>query len=461
MKILIDRILPLLVVATLTGTAGAQEFFREFGTSRTSGGGGRLTPSGGGIGMLSPAPDVFTGNDPAGLPGIEPVDQLSEEENYNIRIGNLDLIFALGLGVEFNDNITLANTDRISDIIFRPQLDIEGLWRISENNKIKFGLGISYAKYMEHSEFDSDSVLVAPNSALTWSVRSGQFTFTLRERLSYQEDPFDQPQLNAANFRRWENQAGFEIDWEASEYTRLAVGFDRYDLWADDPAYESQDRTINTVFFRPSHQLSPSVALGLSASMSWVDYDQNIQADANVVLIGPYIQWRVNDLLSVYLEAGYQMSDFDGGTRIEVVDPRTGLGTGTFVTDTEDSDSLYAKLEIVHTPTENFRHKLSASRTSELGLGTNFYDLYHFEYTIDWKVGEFTSIRPSVFYEYYETSGDVSEEAHRMGAALGIYHILSEHLTLGLDYRYIRKNSNLPDADYYQNLAMLSIYYKF
>ncbi len=458
MKILKDSIIPLLTITTLTATAGAQEFFREFGNSRASSGMGRTNS---GIGMLSPATDFFSGNDPAGLPGIQPVDALSEEDNYNIRIGNLDLIFALGLGVEFNDNINLSNNNRISDIIFRPELDIEGMWRISDNNKIKFGLGISYAKYLDHSEYDSDSILISPNSAITWSVRSGQFTFTLRERLSYLEDPFDQPQLNVASYRRWENQAGFEIDWEASEYTRFAVGFDRYDLWADDPIYESQDRTINTVFFRPSHQITHSVALGLSASMSWVDYDKDIQPDGTVVLVGPYIQWRVNDLLSVYVEAGYQMSNFDGGSSIEVIDPNTGLGTGTFVTDTEDSNNLYAKLEIVHTPTENFRHKLSASRTSELGLGTNFYDLYHFEYTIDWKVGEFTSIRPSLFYEYYETSGESSEEATRMGAALGVYHILSEHLTLGLDYRYIRKDSNIEDADYYQNLAMLSIYYKF
>lgn len=452
MTILTARILPLLSLVTLTASVGAQEFFREFGTSRTSGG----------IGRLSPSADVFTGNDPSGLPGIEPVDQLAEDENYNMRIGNVDFVFALGVGAEFNDNITLAHDERISDIIIRPELDIEGLWRISENNKIRFGVGISYAKYLDHSEFDSESLLIAPTSAITWSMRSGSFTFTVRERLSYQEDPFDEPTLsNVANFRRWENQAGFEVDWDANEYTRIAVGYDRYDLWAKDEIYKSQDRAINTIYIKPSYQISPSISVGLSASMSWVDYREDLQSDGTVLLVGPYIKWRISDLLSFYAEVGYQVANFDGNSRFEVLDPDTGGGTGNFVTDTEDSNNYYAKLELVHTPSENFRHKLSASRTTELGFGSNFYDLYHFEYTIDWKLGEKVSIRPTLFYEYYETSGSQSEEANRFGAALGLSYILSDHLTLGLDYRYLRKDSNIEDFDYYQNLALLSVYYKF
>jgi len=33
---------------------------------------------------------------------------------------------AAGFGFEFNDNITLADHHRISDVIFRPQLDLDG-----------------------------------------------------------------------------------------------------------------------------------------------------------------------------------------------------------------------------------------------------------------------------------------------------------------------------------------------
>jgi len=451
MKILKGSIIPALAFSALVASASGQEFFREFGTSRSSSG----------IGRLSPASDVFTGNEATGLPGVTPVDQLAEEENYNMRIGNLDFILAAGLGVEANDNINLSDHHRQSDIIFRPELDIEGLWRISENNKIRFGVGFSYAKYMDHDEFDSDSILITPTSAITWSIRHGNFTFTVRERLSYQEDAFDQPLLNVAHYPRWENQAGIEVDWAASEYTNIAVGYDRYDLWTKEETFKSQDHGINTIFARPSFQITPSITLGLSASLSFVNYKEDIQSDSTVFLVGPYIRWRISDVLSLYTEIGYERAEFDGESMIELLDPETGHGTGKFVQDEEDSGSVYAKLELVHAPSENFRHKLIASKTTELGLGSNFYDLFHFEYTIDWKVREHTSVRPTIFYEYYETSGDFSEEAHRFGVALGIYQILSDHLTIGLDYRFLRKDSNLPNSDYYQNLGMLSIYYKF
>ena len=49
----------------------------------------------------------------------------------------------------------------------------------------------------------------------------------------------------------------------------------------------------------------------------------------------------------------------------------------------------------------------------------------------------------------------------QIGAAIGIHHILSEHFTVGLDYRFLLKDSDLPESDYYQNLALLSLYYKF
>lgn len=452
MKILKSPIFPLAVIATLTATAGAQEFFREFGTSRSSSG----------IGRIQPGADIFTGNDPTGVPGITPVDQLAEEENYNMRIGPVDFIIALGVGFEYNDNLTLASRDRISDFAIRPELDIEGVWNISENNRLKFGVGIGWAEYLEHDEFSSESPLISPNSAITWTARSGNFTFTVREMLSYQEDTFDQPQLSSvARYRRWENQAGFQVDWDANETTRVSVGYDRYDLWAKDEIFKSQDRSLDTIFLRPQWQVHPSIAVGLSASFSWVDYREDLQSDGTVLLVGPYVKWRVNDRFSVYLEVGYQQMNFDGESSLAFIDPATGDLTGAFLTDSEDSDNYYAKLELVHTPTENFRHKLTASRTTELGLGSNFYDLYYFEYTIDWKIAEKWSTRPTLFYEYYETSGEFTEEAHRFGAALGIYYEHSDHLTFGLDYRYIKKDSNIELADYYQNLALFSIYYKF
>lgn len=410
---------------------------------------------------MSPASEVFTGNNPDGLSPIVPFDQVGQEEDYNMRFGIFDFVVAAGLGIEFNDNITLAHRDKLSDIIFRPEIDIEGVVRFSDTNRIRLGVGVSYAKYLDHSEYDTDGVLIAPTSAIVWTVKSGAFTFTVRERLSYQEDPFALPVAsNTALYSRWENQAGVQVDWEANQYTKVTIGYDRYDIWANDETFKSQSKAINTIYLRPSYQLSPYVTVGLNLSESFVKHREDIQADGQSLLVGPYVQWKVSDRTDVYVEVGYQQSTFDGKTKVEILDA-LGKGTGSFVEDGEDTSGVYAKIEVTNRPTENFRHKLTASKTTEFGFGTNSYDLYHVEYSADWAFAENTSLAPTLFYEYYETSGGFSETGHRFGAALGLSHVFSQHLTIGLDYRFLMKDSDAPDADYKQNLGMISLYYKF
>ncbi len=452
MKILSGRIIPIVASVSLlaAGAATAQEYFRDFGSSRSSGG----------IGRLGPGTEVFLGNDPNGIEPVSDAALAQDDKNYNIRIGALDLSIAAGVGFEFNDNIALSEFHRQSDIIFRPEVDIEGAIRFSETSRLRLGVGLSYAKYFSHSEFDSKALLISPTSAITWTAEAGAFKFTVRERLQYQEDPFDQPTLNVANYRRWENQAGIQVDWDANQYTKISVGYDRYDLWTNDSAYASLDHGINTFFVRPAYQINPTFTVGLNASISIFEYRQTAHADGHSLLVGPFVRWKVNNFTDVYAEVGIQQSNFSGSTAFTIVDPTTNRVTGTGF-DTEDASTWYAKVDIVNRPTEFLRQKLSFSKTAELGYQSNFYDLYHVEYSIEWAIREKTTLRPLFFYEYYQTSGPQPEDAHRFGAALGIYHVLTDNFTVGLDYRYLVKDSNRNGADYYQNLGLVSLFYKF
>ena len=129
--------------------------------------------------------------------------------------------------------------------------------------------------------------------------------------------------------------------------------------------------------------------------------------------------------------------------------------------DNEDSHSYYVKFEINNRPSEYFRHRLSFSKTAEIGFQSDYITLYNVEYDADWKVMEKMELGPTVFYEHYTGSGVDPETAYRIGAAIGLRYHFTNSLTLGLDYRFIVKNSNLLDQDYYQNLVFLSLYYKF
>ena len=435
--------------------AFAQEFFRDLGTSRSSGG----------LGPIYPSEYSYEDTSPSGLVPLRPGQDLNEAQaaeeadRYNFAIGPVQFGLAVGVGIEFNDNITLAEDNRISDFIFRPSLDLHATWRISELNTIRLSVGASYAKYFDHSEFDSDSVLLSPNTELAFTFYLGAVKLTLRDRLSYQEDSYNVPTISntGAPYRRFENQVGLLVDWAINDKVDLAGGYDHYNLWTIGNDFSLQDRSIDTIFLKPSYQIVPGIKLGINGSYSFINFDSNDRPDGQGLLVGPFIEWQMSEYTNLYLEGGYQELTFDQLN----LSSSDANAVNNILYNNQDTSTYYIKFEINNKPSDIFDHRLSFSKTAEIGFSSNSYDLYHVEYDANWKAFQHTEIGPVIFYEYYTTSGDLGEKAHRVGAGLGVRYHFSNSLTLGLDYRYIAKDSDLANSDYRQNLAFLSLYYKF
>jgi hypothetical protein len=244
------------------------------------------------------------------------------------------------------------------------------------------------------------------------------------------------------------------------------VGYDHYNLWAKQD-FDEQDRSIDTIYIRPGFQVTPALKIGPTAAYSYINFSSDERADGDNVMVGAFLEYQLSDYTNIYVVGGYQGLSFDGTSDFtDEVTEQLGLSHDEAravgeVVDNSDSSSWYVKFEIQNKPTDFFKHRLSGSKTAEIGFDSDFYDLYHIEYDAEWQINEKWDIGPSLFYEYYTSSGSDAEKAHRYGAAIGIRTHLSNSITVGLDYRFILKDSNLDDADYYQNVVLLSIYYKF
>lgn len=380
---------------------------------------------------------------------VTPVVQINpqEEERYNLMAGPVRFNVAAGVGVEFNDNITLSDTDRQSDVIIRPSINIETVWPISQLNTLRFSIGLSYAKYLDHSEFDTRGVLLSPNSEIALTVHVGAVALTLRDRFSYQEDPYDVAVIsNVATYRRFENLIGLQADWAVNPTLTVTGGYNHYNLWTRDSAFESFDRSIDTLYVRPAIKVAPSVSVGVNASVNWVQHPHDVLDDGTSYLVGPFLDIGLTESTRVYLEGGYQNFSFDDNGSVG---------------ESSDSNTYYIKSEIDNRLTENLNQRLSLSKTTEVGFNTNFYELWHLEYAADWKITQSLSVDPVAFYEHYKTSGGGSEKADRYGVAFGLRYVLTPSVTFGADYRFVLKDSNLPNSDYYQNLVLLSVFYNF
>ncbi len=443
------------LASLLTGaTASAQDFFRDFGTSRSSGG----------IGPVVASEYTYTDTTPVGLRPLASPDLAEESDKYNFALGPMRFTIAAGVGLEFNDNIFLSDRNRESDFILRPSISIDSSWKLSERNTLRLGVELSYAKYFDHSELDTDGVLVSPTSELAFTFEIGAVKVTLRGRGSYQEDTYDVPVLSdVVQYRRAETQIGIQADWAINQNATLVGGYDHFNLWTFDEEFSADERSVDTFFLKPSYQFTPTVKAGIVAAFSAITFNEDLRQDGTNVLVGPFIEWKLSEVMTLYVEGGFQDLSFDGSSSFDE-DFLRGLTDEerTLFEDDEDSSTWYVKFELNHQANDYFSHKLAGSKTSEIGIGSDFYDLYHIEYTANWKnFFAKTEFSPTLFFEHYETSGFGGEEANRFGAALGVRYNLTNSITLGLDYRFIWKDSDQEDADYYQNLAFLSIYYKF
>ncbi|MHA3769900.1 hypothetical protein ACXR0O_00005 [Verrucomicrobiota bacterium sgz303538] len=413
-------------------TGPAQEFFRELGTSRSSGG----------IGPVQPTEYSYRDASPSGLARLDPEAAAKDEDLYNFALGPIRFRLAAGLGAEFNDNITLSDDNREADVILRPSLNLDAEWQLSEMNTLHLSLGASYAKYLSHSEFDTRGVLLSPTSELAYTFGLGPVMFTVRDRFSYQEDPYEIAVLsNVARYRRFENQIGFQADWAVNSSLNINGGYDHFNLWALEDIFSNQTRSIDTVFFKPSYAITPTLKAGLATSFSYINFESDDRSDGFTLLIGPSIEWQLSEFTNAYFEVGFQQLSFSGGTNstelLDAVADDLNLSRGERKRladssgDDEDSTSYYVRFEINNRPSEIFQHRLSGSKTSEIGFLSNFYDLYHIEYSADYSGIKDIRVGPTVFYEYYTTSGDLGEKAHRWGAAIGARYTVTNSLTVG------------------------------
>ncbi|MGC3988821.1 MAG: outer membrane beta-barrel protein [Chthoniobacteraceae bacterium] len=388
---------------------------------------------------------------PADLAPVEPPTP-EEEDHYNMALGPVRFNVAAGVGLEWNDNINLSDTNRKSDFILLPSANLDSAWRISDLNTLRFSIGVSYAKYFSHPQFDSHSLLLSPTSALAFTMQVNTLKITLKDSFSYQEDPYDLPVGTAAtqdgnqNYRHFENNAGIQLDWAINQDFTLTGGYEHYNLWVFNDAYKSLQHYADTVYLRPAVRVAPSVILGVNGSVTWVKYDENVQNGGTNYMLGPFIDISVSDSTHLFVEGGIQDFKFDHN--------------GT-VADSSNANTWYLRSEITNKLTENLSQRLAFTKTTEVGFGTNYYNIYHVEYGAVWNVLPSLTLEPSVFYEHYTTSGNQGETANRYGAAIGLRYILSPSLTLSADYRFLLKDSDIDGGDYRQNLVLISIYYNF
>jgi opacity protein-like surface antigen len=415
----------------------------------------------------------------AGEAAAEARRQSIDKIPYNLQLGPIKLRFGATLGFEYNDNINLTEdasaffpsltgpilvtTQQQSDFIIRPQVNVNALWPITQLNTLKLDLGVGYAFYMDHSNYNTNGVLVNPGSQIAFDIFVSDFRINLHDRFSLEQDPVAEVALsNVADYGRFQNTAGISVLWDLNAAV-VTLGYDHYNFISTTSAFDYLDRNAEMVSGSIAFTPSSTTSVGLESSFVVSYYDQNILNDSKTYSVGGFLETQITSYMKLRVAGGYQAIAFDN----------TGL-----VNDPHDLNDYYANALLSHRVNSVLTHSISVGHESQLGVNSNYIKLNYVRHTANWNILYHTLLSTELFYEHAVDSGGsgplfipapgvflfnpfVAEHIHRYGGAVTLGYQLTQHVTLGLRYQYTQKDSDQPLRDYSQNRVSLDCTYSF
>jgi Putative beta-barrel porin 2 len=383
----------------------------------------------------------------AGEEAAEARQQDIEHIPYNLMTGPIRYRVSATFGVEYNDNINLSENNAESDFIVHPQVNIDAIWPVTQINTLRLDIGLGYAFYLDHSDQDTNGILLSPGSQIAFDIFIGDFRINFHDRFSLQQDPIDELQVsNVVDYGRFENAAGVSLMWDLNKVV-LTLGYDHYTYVSTNSDFNYLNRNADELVGSAAFAITNTTNVGLESTFVTTYYNQHVLNDSNTYSVGAFVETQITNYLRLRFAAGYQMIDFDN--------------TGS-VFDSMDSNDYYANILISHRLNAAITQTLAAGHESQLGINSNFISLNYVRHTVTWNVIRNTLLTTELFYEDADDSGGlIGEHLHRYGGALTVGYQLTPHVTLGLRYQYTKKDSNVPDRDYAQNRVSLDATYSF
>ncbi|MDP9254105.1 MAG: outer membrane beta-barrel protein [Verrucomicrobiota bacterium] len=383
----------------------------------------------------------------AGEASAEARRQTIEKIPYNLLAGPIRFRFSATVGVEYNDNINLAEVNEEDDVIIRPQFNVNAVWPITQLNTLKLDIGVGYAFYLDHPNNDTNGVLVAPGSALSFDVFVGDFRINFHDRFSLEQDPVSEIALsNVVDYGRFQNTIGALVLWDLNRAV-ATFGYDHYTYISTTSAFDYLNRNAEEISGSLYFTLTNTTGMGLESSVVYTYYDQHFLNDSTTFSVGVFAETQVTNYLKIRVAGGYQGITFD-------------KGGGVF--DSRDLNDFYANILISHRLNAVITQSLAAGHETQLGLNSNYILLNYVRHTITWNIIRNTLLSTEFFYEDADDSGGIfSEHAHRYGGALTVGYQLTQHVTIGARYQYTQKDSDQPLRGYVQNRVSVDGTYSF
>ena len=366
---------------------------------------------------------------------------------YNLMLGPVRFRVSATVGVEYNDNVNYADVGAQTDWIFTPNVNVDAIWPITQLNTLRLDLGLAYALYVDHSNYDTRGILIAPNSQVAFDIFVGDVRINIHDRMLAQQDPIAEPALsNVANYGRFENTAGISALWDLNKIL-VTLGYDHYTFVATTSAFDYLNRNAEELSGTAAYLITPTIKVGVEANGVFNYYSQHVLNDSTDFSVGGFAETEITNNIKIRVAAGYQQISFDHNGSVG---------------DVNDLSDYYVNLLLTHRINAVISQSVSAGHENQLGVNSNYITLNYVRHTVTWNLIRNTLLSTEFFFEDADESGGfIGEHFQRLGGAVTLGYQLTPHVTLGLRYQHTTKDSDVALRDYNQNRVSFDGTYSF
>lgn len=376
-------------------------------------------------------------------------------DDYNLRWGDARFKTESSLGIQYNDNVFLANSSRQSDVIISPEVTLSGFLPVTDVNTLNFSIGVGYNYYLQTPELNANRPEINPGTEFAFTVFIGDVRLKFFNRFEYQDTVQTSTTTYASGadfislsnvelFSRLDNQVGLLADWDLHDLI-LSGAFTHENFVSFTEAYDYLTRASEQLrlaaLFLPGGKIRP----GFEIPMQYDDYKTEGIADVWRFTAGPTVEVTLTPNFNFRAGAGVQWVNFEGQSNA-----------------TNDLVDYEAYLRLNHRVNEWMRHSLEAVHVNAPGWNAGNAAITSFGYR-----PVFTFLRDTTMSAYVswnrqdQTGGTSQQNIDYILASLNLAYRLSQRATLEGFYYFTQLTSNQPLNDYTQNRVGAQFVWQF
>lgn len=373
------------------------------------------------------------------------------------KIAGADVSVGLSASLEYDDNVRSSGLTKEGDLIARTAVRVAARWDITEFNYLSFGAEAGYEKYFDNSDLDTFDLNfdVLPGAGLRWNVKVGPATVVLRESLTFSTDGQDSRSFDPATgtvvsdpaeYRRFTNQAGVTVSFDVRG-GELELTASRGD---EIPLEDEFDYLRETTLAVGAGVLLP-LRSDLEAG-AYVRYEDRaakngVRNDATRFELGPRLQWRPSDFITVRASVFYEELNFDQ--------------TGSLAA--SDSSGLGWEAELRHELTKEWSHFLRTQRKTEYGQLANSRKVQSYSYGVDWSGLRWATVGGALTRSEEQDSGTgvLSESLDSWYFGVNLTSQTEGSLSWRASFDREDRDSNLAARTYGRNRLLFEVRYGF